>query len=115
MPEVLSPETRIGEGWKLNAGLRAFFVAEFGPRFRFGQALRDLFRDPAGRTLGDGLRLHAAEMAAPARPLAPQFQYNAHIRAYFAANPDGTLKEAIALWRARRAERDGLRFGPSED
>ncbi|MBB4067155.1 DUF6434 domain-containing protein [Gellertiella hungarica] len=102
LPDDLTPATVIGTGWKLCARLRAFFVLHLGHSFRFNQGLRDLFRNPAGATLDDALRLYRASKATPSVEIGPQFQYNQHLRAYFAANPAGTREEAIRLWRERR-------------
>ncbi|MEY2993429.1 MAG: hypothetical protein RL357_364 [Pseudomonadota bacterium] len=107
MPAQLTLQTRIEKGWKLNQALRAFFEDQLSVPFRFNQALRDLFKEPSGRTLGD-----AVEIFKLTRNLKPdigqQFQYNQHIRTFFIKHPDASLQEAIAAWRALRAQADAL-------
>lgn len=107
-PELLGPATVIGPGWKLDSTLRAFFIAHAGPSFRFNQALRDLFRNPAGETMADALRLYQDTKDAPSPEIGRQFQYNRHMRDYFRANPDGNRAEAIRLWKEKRLQADAL-------
>lgn len=102
MPALLTIDTVIGAGWTLNADLRAFFIGQLGTGFRFDQTLRDLFRNPEGRTLGDAVALYRNARAQPSSEIARQFQFNRHIRDYFAANPQGTRAEAVRLWQERR-------------
>lgn len=108
LPARLGPDTPIGEGWKLNASLRAFFESHVGAGFRFNQTLRDLFKAPQGRTLGEALDIYRASLAAPPTAIARQFQFNAHMRDYFARNPQGAREEALALWRRKRGEKGQL-------
>lgn len=102
MPPVLTPETVIGEGWKLNASLRAFFESHLEGKFRFNQPLRDLFASPGGRTLGDALSLYRESADAPTQPISRQFQYNRHMRDYFARHPGSSREEARKAWLEKR-------------
>ena len=104
-PARLGPDTPIGEGWKLNPRLRAFFESHVGAGFRFNQALRDLFKAPQGRTLGEALDIYRASLAAPPTAIGRQFQFNAHMRDYFASHPQGAREEALALWKRKRGYR----------
>ena len=104
-PAHLGLHTIVPPGMRMSARLRAFFVAHAGPAFHFNQALRDFFRAPAGRSLGDALALyhHSAEQATPT--IAAQFEYNRHMRAYFDTHPQATMPEARQAWWALRAAR----------
>ena len=110
MPAVLEPATRVGEGWRLNVPLRAFFVRHLGPGFRFNQALRDFFRDPQGRTLADALALWAAAQQAPPAAIERQFQFNQHVRDYFAQHPGATRAQMLQAWREQRQTAQALVF-----
>lgn len=103
MPAELTADTVIGTGWKLNAPLRAFFDSHVEGKFRFNQALRDLFAEPDGKTLGEALTLYRKTADQPSESISRQFQYNRHMRAYFAENPDATREEARKAWLEKRA------------
>ena len=105
MPSDLSAQTPIGKGWKLNAQLRGFFESQLNGPFRFNQALRDLFKDPQGRTLGDALALYESTRHQK-NTIGQPFQYNQHMREYFAAHPGASMTDAIRAWRDRRARGD---------
>ena len=110
MPVVLTPQTVIGSGWRLNDALRAFFVAHTGKGFRFNQALRDLFKNPQGQTLADALVIYAASRQNSAQPIQRQFQFNQHIRDFFAQHPTATRAQAIAAWQKKRETPQALVF-----
>jgi len=110
MPQVLSEATVVAPGWRLNAALRAFFVAHLGPGFRFNQALRDFFRDPQQRTLADALGLWAAAQEAPPSAIERQFQFNQHVRDYFVQHPGATRAQMLQAWRERRQTAQALVF-----
>ncbi len=44
-------------------------------------------------------------VANPTGTIGHQFQFNRHIRDYFAANPQGTRQEALRLWAELRRTR----------
>lgn len=102
LPAVLTPDTRVSPGWRLNAVLRAFFVQHLGPGFRFNQALRDFFRDPQDRTLAEALALWTAAQQDPHTAIAQQFQFNRHVRDYFAQHPGATRDQMLQAWHAKR-------------
>lgn len=104
-PQCLTLETVVVSGYRLSEQLRAFFVQHEGPRFRFNQALRDFFRDPAGRTLADAIALYRNAALAPGQPIGRQFEYNRHMRAYFEAHPDASMQQARQAWWDRRSSR----------
>jgi SAP domain-containing new25 len=108
-PRVLHLGLRIEPGWTLSRSLRAFFQRHRGAGFRFNQALRDLFREPRGRTLGEALELHAQTYRHPAGP-STACQFNKHIREFTHAHPRSTRCDALAAWREKRATRGALAF-----
>ncbi|WP_291933131.1 hypothetical protein [Limnohabitans sp.] len=110
MPGSLSPQTVIGPGWRLNAALRGFFVAHTSPAFRFNQALRDLFKNPEGRTLAQALVVYRDSCTQGAAPIQRQFQFNQHIRDYFAQHPGATRAQALQAWQAKRQTPQALVF-----
>lgn len=108
-PQALHPGLRIEPGWTLSRSLRAFFRRHRGAGFRFNQALRDLFREPRGRTLGEALELHARTCRLPAGPGAA-CQFNRHLRDFARAHPTATRRDTLAAWRQKRATRGALAF-----
>jgi hypothetical protein len=110
MPDNLTQQTVIGPGWRLNAALRSFFVAHTSPAFRFNQALRDLFKHPEGRTLGQALAVYQDSCAQGVTPIQRQFQFNQHIRDHFAQHPGATRAQALQAWHAKRQTPQALVF-----
>ncbi len=110
MPQTLTPDTVIGPGWRLNEDLRAFFVAHTSPAFRFNQALRDLFKNPDGCTLGQALAVYRSSLEQGPALIQRQFQFNQHIRDYFAQHPGATRAQALQAWQAKRQTAQALVF-----
>ncbi len=110
IPANLTPQTVIGPGWRLNVALRGFFVAHTSPAFRFNQALRDLFKNPEGRTLAQALVVYQKSLEQGPAPIQPQFQFNQHIRDYFAQHPGATRAKALQAWQAKRQTAQALVF-----
>ncbi len=102
MPASLTPQTVIGPGWRLNGALRGFFVAHTSPAFRFNQALRDLFKNPQGKTLAQALAVYRSSLEQGPTPIQRQFQFNQHIRDYFAQHPGATRAQALQAWQSKR-------------
>jgi len=112
IPAVLTPDTQVAPGWRLNAALRAFFVQHLGPGFRFNQALRDFFRDPQDRTLAEALALWRAAQQDPPAAIERQFQFNRHVRDYFAQHPGATRAQMLQAWHEQRQTANVLRNLP---
>ncbi|WP_291924710.1 DUF6434 domain-containing protein [Limnohabitans sp.] len=115
MPDNLTPQTVIGPGWRLNAALRGFFVAHTSTAFRFNQALRDLFKHPEGRTLGQALAVYQESCAQGVTPIQRQFQFNQHIRDHFAQHPGATRAQALQAWQAKRQTPQALVFSADSE
>lgn len=106
LPEHLTLQTVIPSGCNLSRRLRAFFELHEGTDFHFNQALRDFFREPAGRTLGDALTLYRKSVAEASQPIADQFEYNRHMREFFSLHPGTSASEArLAWWEKRRSRK----------
>jgi hypothetical protein len=110
MPAQLTPQTVITQGWRLNDALRAFFVAHTSKGFRFNQALRDLFKNPQGKTLAQALAIYKETSKNASQPIQRQFQFNQHIRDFFAQHPTATRSQAIAAWYQKRETAQVLVF-----
>jgi hypothetical protein len=110
MPQSLTPDTVIGPGWRLNAALRDFFVANTTPAFRFNQPLRDLFKNPQGQRLAQALVVYQNSLIQGSLPIQRQFQFNQHIRDYFEQHPGATRAQALQAWQDKRQTPHALAF-----
>lgn len=108
LPEPLHLHTVIQPGWALSHGLRRFFVSQVGEAFRFNQPLRALFQNPQGQTLGQAVDLYL-QTRHQHRPIGAQFQFNQHMRDYFAQHPDATRDQALRAWREKWETAGSLR------
>ncbi len=91
----------IQAGWPLSHGLRDFFISQVGDAFRFNQALRDLFQNPQGQTLGQAVDLYL-QTRHQQKQIGAQFQFNQHMRDHFAKHPGATRAQALQAWREKR-------------
>jgi len=106
MPTNFSRATVIGAGWRCNEALRAFFVAEVGPRFSFNGPMRSFIKHEMGKTLQDAIDVWGTSTQNQAKTaIGSQFEYNRHMRDFFLENPDATRARALQAWRQRRGER----------
>lgn len=108
MPKQFDRSSVIGEGWRCTQALRAFFETEVGRGFHFNRALRTFIATEHGRTLADALEHFAQSLQAEPQPIAAQFEYNRHVRAFHLANPGAARADAIAAWWAKRERGDGM-------
>ena len=111
MPTKFTPQTVIGEGWRCNPALGAYFRKACGNGFRFNAIMRDFIHSGAGQTLADAAVRYRASVApdSPRTPIPGQLKYNQHFRDFFAAQPTATRQQAIAAWWERRSRRNGTR------
>ncbi|MEP7188777.1 MAG: DUF6434 domain-containing protein [Roseiflexaceae bacterium] len=110
MPATFTRETIIEENWRCSQSLRAFFQVEIGSHFHFDQVMRDFIQNGAGKSLQEAI--NTWQQPRPTTTIAPQFEYNRHMRAFFAAKPNATREEAIRAWNAEKALR---RPQPTQD
>lgn len=117
MPTILTRETVIGPGWRCSQELRAFFEREIGPHFHFDGVMRDIIHHGAGKTLQAAIETWQTAQHQPAeeKPIAPQFEYNRHIRAYFKEHPGAPLAEAIQAWNQKKKERRNTPIATQEE
>jgi hypothetical protein len=104
MPDTLTPQTVIGPGWRFTQALRDYFELHHGKGFHFNQALREFIRTQMGSTLAQALTHYQSSLDQPKAAIAKQFQYNQHIRDYFAKHPGAKREQAIAAWWAWREQ-----------
>jgi len=103
--EELTLDEFIREGYRSDEIHRAFFKAVIGDEFKFTVGFMQFCKDNIGKkTYADAVAWWLDERKRKQDPnykpdIAPQFEYNRFIHAYFEANPDGKLEEAIRLWR----------------
>ena len=104
MPEVFTLKTVMGEGWRCNPALGAFFREHCGRGFRFNASMRAFIHEGAGQTLADAIVCYKASIkpSNTPRPIAPSLEYNQHIRKYFEQNPGATRRQAIDAWWTKR-------------
>lgn len=103
----LTRATIIDTGYRNTQNVRRFFKAEIGPRFSFNIEFMAWMKANTSKTLADAveewLRIEAERKAGKRAPIPHHNQYNAYMRAYFDANPDGTLEEVRVLWKRKRS------------
>ena len=104
MPSTFRLTTIICEGWRCTQALRVFFEAQTGKGFRFNAPLRDFIKSGAGRTLAEALAHYRHSLTAAPGPIAEQFEYNNHMRAYRRANPSCTHAQVVSAWWAKRGK-----------
>jgi hypothetical protein len=105
MPELFTPKTVIGSGWRCTKSLREYFVTVHGAGFVFNAALRGFLANGKGQTLAKASAVYESTRGKPARNIARQFEYNRHIRQFHARNPGATHREAVKAWWAKRSKR----------
>lgn len=107
MPLHFSLDTVIGEGWRCNPALGAFFRKVCGPGFHFNGAMRDFIHLRAGQTLADAAVCYRVSVGPNAKPrgIPKQLEYNQHFRSYFQLHPNATRQDAIDAWWTLRSGR----------
>jgi hypothetical protein len=100
--DPLHHETVIPVGQRSTQVLRAWFVEQIGPGFRFDRPMRT-FIASGGRTLGEAVDHWYATRHAGPQKIETQFELNRFNRAWRAAHPGSTHAEMLAAWAAHRA------------
>ena len=111
-PALSTLRQRIERGWRLPVG-RPFTQSQWDEAKN--QALRELFKNPEGRTLAQALALYQASCMQGAAPIQRQFQFNQHIRDYFAQHPGATRAQALQAWHAKRQTPQALVFSADSE
>jgi SAP domain-containing new25/Domain of unknown function (DUF6434) len=106
MPSSFTPETVIGEGWRCNPALGAFFKDVCGKSFRFNAAVRQAIHEGKGKTLSEAIAIYQQSTLPnlPKQPIIAQNQYNQHTRDFFARHKNATREQCIAEWRRKREQ-----------
>jgi len=101
----LTGETIITDSYRNGPNVRRYFEQHIDG-FAFSIPLMDWMKANVGKTLADAVveakRIREDKRKGVKQPDQPHNQYNAYTRAYFAAVPNGSHKEARALWAERR-------------
>ncbi|MEM7523790.1 MAG: DUF6434 domain-containing protein [Pseudomonadota bacterium] len=112
--DQITCDTLIDEGYSNGPNTRSFFEREIGPRFRFTIPFMAWMKANAGRSMADAVdewRRQRDEKSKGARQAIPASnQWNAYLRAFFAANPERSVADARTCWAAKRARRGHNRY-----
>ncbi len=100
---TLTPETKIPEGQRITAHLRAFMALQCGPDFRFDGHMREFFAQGGDITLGDAVQRWKETRDAPARPIESQFEWNTFVRAYRLEHPTASHEAVAQAWQRYRS------------
>lgn len=98
----LTLSTMIPTGQRSTQELRAFFMAEIGPGFRFNGHMR-AFLLAGGATLGDAVEHWHRTVGSPLPAPSESLEFNQFTRAWHAANPGGTAAQCRTAWAAHRS------------
>ena len=110
----------IREGYRSDEVHRAFFKSVIGDKFKFTVGFMQFCKDNIGKkTYADAVAWWLDEQkrkqeADYKSEIAPQFEYNRFIHAYFEANPDGKLEEAIQLWKEVKSQPGDNAYRPHQ-
>ena len=101
----LSPDTIIPPGQRSSQELRAWFLSQVGPSFRFDRRMREFVNAADGTTtLGDAVHHWKTFTRNDAvTDIDPQFELNRFTRAWHASHPTGTRVEFLADWKRYRS------------
>lgn len=103
-PTQLTLTTKIEENFKCTQVHRAFFESHLGPTFKFNVRFQKWLKANAGRSYGDALLSYEAIISDKTTMIIDkQFEYNTYIRAFFAANDQYQLQDAITCWRHKKS------------
>ena len=107
MPTHFTKDTIIGEGWRCNPSLGAFFKQTLGPGFHFNAPTRDFIHTQAGKTLADAAICYQTSVRPGAKKtrIPQQLEYNQHFRDFFRDNPGSSRQQAIDAWWIKRGKR----------
>ena len=114
----ITPETVITDSYRNGPNVRAFFVSQIGPRFRFNIAFMEWMRGNCGKTMGDAVaswrRIDALRKQGVRSEIPSGNQFNRYVRDFFDANPGRTMDEARACWKAKRSRPGPNRYDDSD-
>lgn len=97
IPDHLTLDTLIEEGWSCNPKLGRFFKDHCGKSFRFNHAMRQFIHTQAGKRLRDAVVCYKDSLTTR-QPSLPQNELAAFMRNYSQANPGCSRKEIMLEW-----------------
>lgn len=104
LPTELTLTTKIEENFKCTQVHRAFFESHLGATFKFNVRFQKWLKANAGRSYSDALLSYEAIIGdKTTTTIDKQFEYNTYIRAFFAANDQYQLQDAITCWRHKKS------------
>ena len=115
----LTRRTVITDSYRSTQNVRRFFRKNIGDSFSFNVTFMNWMKSNAGKTMDDALvewqRIREERTAPGFKPdIAPQFEYNAYVQAFLAANPALSRAEAIVCWKQKKSRRGHNRYGPTD-
>ncbi|HBG39836.1 MAG TPA: hypothetical protein DDW85_00310 [Porphyromonadaceae bacterium] len=111
----LSLDTQITDNYKNTENVRAFFIKEIGPHFRFNTYFMNWTKQNAGKTLQEAkeewIRFYSLKKENKDQSEIPaQFEYNTYIRDFLKDNENKTFQEAIQYWKVKRTQRGSKKY-----
>ncbi|MDE6287859.1 MAG: SAP domain-containing protein, partial [Muribaculaceae bacterium] len=104
---AISDDSLLGHDFVCSEAARAFFKDRLGRSFTFKVAFQRWLRDNPGATYAEACEAYRTliiDARGRKSEIGPQFEYNAYIRDFFAANPGRSLEDAIRCWNHRKRQ-----------
>lgn len=114
---VITDNAQIGPDFVCSEAARAFFKERLGRSFTFKVAFQRWLRSHPEATFARACEAYTtltAEARGGKSVIGPQFEYNAYIRDFFAANPGRPLADAIRCWNHRKRLPGTHRYSPAD-
>lgn len=100
----LFASTLIPRGQRCSQIVRAWFIDQVGPSFRFDAQMREFFANSDGtQTMQDALDHYSTTRSQEPKAIEAQFEYNRFTRAWHTANPTGSRQELVHAWQRYRS------------
>jgi hypothetical protein len=124
IPQITSPlalNELIRANYRSDEEHRRFFKMVIGDKFKFTVGFMQFCKENIGqKTYADAVAWWLDEQKRKNDPdykpdIAPQFEYNRFIHAYFEANPNGKLEEAIQLWKEVKSKAGDNVYRPPKE
>lgn len=104
--EIITKNSKIEFPFVCSEKHRAFFKEEIGTNFSFNVEFQKWLKNHTGKTYQDAIVAYHMIIDKKKNSktiIDQQFEYNTYIRAFFADNPDKTLRDAIACWKYKKS------------
>lgn len=116
-PETITEEQHIEADFVCSETHRAFFREKIGPGFTFNVAFQKWLKSNTGKTYADAVTAYHRILAVKKLKksnIDSQFEYNAYIRDFFAANNGKSLQDAIKCWKYKKGLQGHNLYEPSD-